>query len=187
MFDRLCVRLTALRRHRIAPLLKERLDYLAFLAEQGRSVNSLRSAASYLLVITDYLRLADCPGKSIRREEIEQMAARWAKRRSSKLARWCGGRTSRASFLWRATDWLQIMDRFEEKPTPISPLDEKIAAFADVMRSERAFSPTTTYGRCQFVRRFLDRLGNADGAFKDEKPKKPWSEDKGLMTFLQTL
>lgn len=104
MFDRLFIRPTALRRHCTGPLLKERLDYLAFLAEQGQSVKSLQFAASYLLVVTDYLRLTDCPGKTIRREEIEQKAARWAKRRSSKLARWCGGSTSRASFLWRATD-----------------------------------------------------------------------------------
>ena len=65
MFDRLVTRPTALRRHRTGPLLKERLAYLARLAEQGQSVKSLRNAASYLLVVAEYLHLADRPGEVI--------------------------------------------------------------------------------------------------------------------------
>jgi len=56
LFNRLFERRKALLRHTTAPLLKERLEYLQYWADNGAVENSLRRIAQYLLVVMDYLK-----------------------------------------------------------------------------------------------------------------------------------
>lgn len=166
MFERLFTRPTALARHRGGPLAQERLAYLAHVAEQGSSLVTLQSTAAYLVVVADYLRLASRPGEIIRHEEIERQASRWARRRSSKRDKRKGGSTSRGVFLWHATDWLKFLGRLKQRSVPVSPHAEFVAAFAEHMRCEQGLSSATIYGRCQFVRRFLNQLGATTGSLR---------------------
>ena len=55
LFNKIFERGHALRRHIKAPLLNERLKYLQYWADNGSSINNLRSIAQYLLIIMLYL------------------------------------------------------------------------------------------------------------------------------------
>ena len=74
MFDQFITRPFALARHRTGPLVEDRLAYLDHLAGQGMSRKALRECAHYLLVIDDYLCLADRPGETVSHDEIDQKA-----------------------------------------------------------------------------------------------------------------
>ena len=78
MFDALFNRPCAIARHRAGPLLEERLRYLAYLAELGMRRIDLQIMAHFLLVIAQFLGLANRPGEVISREEIGQKALLWA-------------------------------------------------------------------------------------------------------------
>jgi hypothetical protein len=78
MFHQLFRRPCAVRRHCAGPLLEERLRYLAYLADLGMRRNDLQSQAHILLVIAEFLDLAERPDEVISREEILQKSDLWA-------------------------------------------------------------------------------------------------------------
>ena len=80
MFEQLFQRPYTVVRHQDGPLAEERLRYLRHLAEQGMCRRYLKVVASRLLIIIDYLRLANRPTADIDLTEIEQQASLWAKR-----------------------------------------------------------------------------------------------------------
>src|SRR5579862_1685115 len=167
MFEQFCKRPAALARHRDGPLVQERLAYLAHRAAQGMCIKSLHQAACYLLVVTDYLRLAYRPGEAIASDEIERQATRWAKRRSSQVMNRGGGRASRKVFRSQATNWLSFLRRLKPRTVSTSPHAGLISDFAQYMQQERGLSPETIRDRCRFVRRFLDQLGTPDGFLRE--------------------
>jgi hypothetical protein len=115
MFEQLFEQPHALARHRAGPLLEERLRYLTHRASQGLARKSLRVVAADLLTITDYLRLADCPGQVIPYTEIEEGATLWADR-PQKPTRAKGTKRIRQRFLWHATQWLEFLGRLHRQP-----------------------------------------------------------------------
>jgi len=154
MFDQLFTRSAARYRHWMGPLLEERLHYLIHLADEGLSPCTLRHTASFLLVVAARLRLAERPGEVIRRDEINRMAIRWAKRRPQ-TPRWKGGCNAKSHFRSYATKWLRFLGRLEQPSAPSSPYAATLAAYADYMLRERDFSPATIRGRCRLAEQFL--------------------------------
>jgi integrase/recombinase XerD len=158
MFDQLFKQPQALARQRAGPLTEERLRYLSHLAGQGMARSTLRDVAYYLLVVADFLRLAERPGEAIGHTEIEQKAALWA----SGLPKSPQGKErpySRTRFFWNATRWLEFLDRLQ-RPTPqLSPYADLIDAFVEYMHRDRGLSPETIDLRCRTVQDFLHRLG----------------------------
>jgi len=118
----------------------------------------LRALAASLLGITDYLRLGGRPENLITPAEIEAQATRWANKHKPPSPGTKRSHTSRARFISRATHWLQFLGRWQAPIAPPRPHANRIAAFADYMRSERGLSPCTITGRCQAVQEFLERL-----------------------------
>jgi site-specific recombinase XerD len=152
MFERLFTRAPTLARHRAGPLLEERLAFLSYRAERGYSAHTLRCDAARLLVIANSLGLANRPGESFTREEINRKAS------------------TRCAFRSLATAWLQFLGRFQQEPATASPFTEKLKAFADFMEHERGLSPATIRGRCWFIPRFLDRLSITGSSFQAITP-----------------
>jgi integrase/recombinase XerD len=150
MFDQLFERPQALARHRVGPLLEERLIFLAHLAGRGLSRRTLQLTADELLVIARSLGLASRPGEAISRDEIKQKVIN--------------------RLFWTARRWLHFLGRLQQQPALTSPYAKKIKAFADYMEQERGLSPATIRGRCWFVPRFLNRLGAADGSLREVTP-----------------
>jgi site-specific recombinase XerD len=64
------------RRHRSAPLLKEREEYLSHLLQIGRDANYVRTIAAYLIHVVHIMKLTSL--RSITLAEIEEAGARWA-------------------------------------------------------------------------------------------------------------
>ena len=143
MFDQLFVCSRALARHRGAPMLEERLAYLALHAEGGRSKTGLRRIAQHLRSIVKLSGLGRRPVEIIRHDEIERKI------------------TAKGGMRFTATQWLRFLGRLEERPSAVSPYAAKIKAFADYMEHERGFTPSTIRVRCWVVPRFLDQLDSA--------------------------
>lgn len=166
MFERLFTRPWILSRHRDGPAAEERRRFLHHLADQGLSTTSLLRTAAYLLVIARALRVADRPDKTIRLEEVERQALRWATRPGAVRNRQ-PGHSSRGRFLGHAIRWLRFLGRLVPPAAPANPFAARVAAFADYMRSERGLSPSTIRNRCWIVQGCLDRLDLSDGCLRD--------------------
>jgi len=164
VFDRLFEHPHALARHKAGPRVEERLRYLGHLAEQGKARKTLLGVAPYLLVVADYLRLADRPGEAISAAEIEEKATLWADR-LPKPSDGTPRLLSRACFLRNATDWLQFMGRLQWPALVPSPYADRIDDFADYMHRERGLSPLTIDYRRWAIQDFLCRLGTPPQAF----------------------
>jgi integrase/recombinase XerD len=160
MFEQLFERSKALARQRSGPLAEERRRYLAHLAGQGMTRNTLRVIACYLLGVARYLCLAERPDVVISSAEIEQAAVRWARRPLKSPAR-KGTAWARTRFCWHATSWLQFLGRLQPPPARPRPYADQLAAFADFMSREQAFAPRTIRFRCQSLEGFLGQLSAA--------------------------
>jgi integrase/recombinase XerD len=157
MFERLFQRPFALNPHLNGPLVEERRRFLCHRADQGIGRNGLRVLAYYLLACAHSLRLGDRPGEVIPYAEVEEQATLWANR-PSRPHDTPQRRSSRGEFLRHACAWLRFLGRLQPPATPRSPFADQIATFADFLLRDKGLSPWTVRGRCDLVRRFLDRL-----------------------------
>jgi integrase/recombinase XerD len=146
MFEQLFACPRAQARHRTAPMLEERLAYLAHLVDGGRGRKGLRLAARQLLSIVKTLRLARRPDEAIRVREIEQKVP------------------AKDGMRHVAMQWLGLLNRLEQPRAATGPYTAELTAFVDYMNRERGFTPATVRNRCWIVPRFLERLDNADGS-----------------------
>jgi hypothetical protein len=105
MFNQLFFRSEALTRQLSAPLVDERRQYLAHCAAQGMSKCTLRLKARLLLLIAEYLRLAERPNDAISIVEIEKAARRWS--RHNRLSPESShAKRSREYFIAQGAGWL---------------------------------------------------------------------------------
>ena len=140
MFDQLYTSPAAVARHRSGPLLKERLAFLAHLAEQGYARKGLRERAQGLLAIAQMRGLTGRPRKVVTLNEVKRETA------------------NRRCLYRLAVQWLQFMGRLQQPPASLTPWAKKIKAFADYMEHEVEMSPVTIYHHCSRVRRFFEQL-----------------------------
>lgn len=146
MFDQLYTSPAAVARHRSGPLLKERLAFLAHLAEQGYTRKSSRDRAQGLLAIARMRGLTSRPRKVVTFNEVKR-------------------ETANRRYLYRlAVQWLQFMGRLQQPPASLTPWAKEIKAFAHYMEHEAELSPVTIYHRCRWVRDFFERLRIKSGS-----------------------
>ena len=137
MLHQLFKRPYTLKKHTNAPLLNERLKYLQYWHERGRSLNTLKSLAQYLLRIVDYLNLET--NSLITMQEIEQAANKWAQYQCNnpkKKADFSKG--GKARFTWYAKHWLRKLNRL------VLPPEEKIPLFNRIFERSHALQYHTT-------------------------------------------
>jgi hypothetical protein len=149
MFDQLFTRPCAVTRHRDGPLLEERIRYLAYLSELGMRRIDLQSMAHFLLVIAQFLRLAERPGEVISREEIWQKALLWAQHAGPRKVP--GSRRARTLFSRFAIAWLRYLGRLQPAPDTPVPFAGEVAAYAEYLRCERGLALTTIESRCSLA------------------------------------
>lgn len=75
MIERLSSRLSTQRRHRSAPLLKEREQYLTHLLKIGWTTHRVLEVATYLVHIVRMMELVSL--RRVEPAEIEQAGVRW--------------------------------------------------------------------------------------------------------------
>jgi site-specific recombinase XerD len=109
-----------LKKHLQAPLLKEREEYLQYLADQGYCRETVKNTAEYLLRIIQFLHLeAD---RIITIEAIESAAAAWARSPHHHPFKKKFSKSGGKKFVLVAIDWLKRMKRLAALPEEQVPL-----------------------------------------------------------------
>src|SRR5438876_7686411 len=128
MFERLFHYPGVLTRHREAPLLAERENFLQHCADQGMAQSTLTHVANELLIIVRRLDVSTAE-RPITRQQIEVAAERWA-RHQRRRGRCHGLRWSRERFTRTATAWLGFIGRLEVCEPKHSAGEEWLVTFA---------------------------------------------------------
>ena len=155
MFELLFTRPSTIARYRCAPLLNERLHYLAHCEQTGIGLATLRSIATHQLNLVGVLDLRDDDGLNARR--IAAGVRQWSlpeARRSQPL--------TRRRFFSHAERWLRFLGWLEEPRAVRHAHAREVTAFAARMSGERGWSDATIEGCCATVNRFfvwLDERG----------------------------
>jgi integrase/recombinase XerD len=130
----------ALTRHRTAPLLTEREQFLSHLLRQGTSRRRVRSIAAYLIHVVRILELSSL--RDVEFEEIEKAAGCWANYRGP-LRRKHAGKASAYCFTNVAKKWLRFHGRLIIARATPDPFSELISDFEERMRTAQELSPVT--------------------------------------------
>jgi len=159
MFEQLYRRGATLARHQDGPLAVERERFLRHLADdQQQHKCQLVIAANYLLIVAEWLRLAERDGELIGQEEIEEQAEQWSVRVTGRFRKGSRSDRARQRFTGFAIRWLSFMERFEAPRVPSTPYDDWLLEYEHFLRHERNLVESTIDARCRDVRRFLCRL-----------------------------
>ncbi|MGH9436317.1 MAG: tyrosine-type recombinase/integrase [Terriglobia bacterium] len=145
-----------LNRHREAPLLKEREEFLRYLQEQGTSRAALLSLSSELLHIIRLLRLDKM--RDVPLEEIRCAADRFVdEEQSNPRAR--SYRHTGTFFMYAAKKWLRFHGHLRVPTPPPVPFAEQLDQFARYMSEEQGLSPSSVNSHCSKTSMFLRWIG----------------------------
>ena len=140
MFNQIFRQPKVIKRYFDAPLLENRLSYLAHRAKQGSLQKTLCEIANFQLIIIKYLHLEE--NRTVTIEEIKSAALR---RAGNKMRR-CSYKDgfyflSKIRFIRHAINWLRFLGRIEiptQQPTFVG-----IAEFIDYLRKEKNLCENT--------------------------------------------
>src|ERR1700738_2067681 len=135
----------ALTRHRTAPLLREREQFLSHLLRQGTSRRRVRSIAAYLIQIVRLMELTSL--RDVGSDEIGKAAECWASYRGPDRRR-KAGKTAASCFSGVAKKWFRFHGRLTSSRVSENPGSELVRDFTEYMRSTQGLSPDTirSYG-----------------------------------------
>jgi integrase/recombinase XerD len=149
MLESLFTRPSAIARYRSAPLLKERLRYLAHCAQIGIKLETLRKIAFNQLNLVRALDLQD-GDDDLKRRKIEAWYRRW----SSPEDRASRPRARRRLFR-HAERWSRFLGWLDGPKVACHAHIREVAAFAAHMSGERGWSDATIKDCCRTVNRFF--------------------------------
>ena len=152
MFDKLFNCPEAVAQHQSAPLIEHRVRYLCHCQEVGSPRGTLRRKANELLVIIDQMNLQ--AERSIRLEDIEAAANRWAYRQPSHYKLRDPEKTRRR-FVRVAKRWLAFLGWLQRPRAP--EYQNFIDEFATYMEREKGLSTLTVRSECGHIRQFFSR------------------------------
>jgi N-6 DNA methylase len=125
-------------RHKNAPLLKEREQFLAHCHQQGTSHKALHNMAPELISVIRLLRMEELREVSL--DEIKQAAEEWAEeQRSNPKAR--SYAKSAAYFVYVAKKWLRFHGKLRMPCPPRARFADELDDFAEFMATEQGLSP----------------------------------------------
>jgi integrase/recombinase XerD len=154
MFELIFTRPSAIVRYRSAPLLKERLHYLAHCEQIGIKLETLRKIASHQLKLVYILDLQD---DDLNLRKIEVRFRQWS------LPEECKSRPrARRRFFNHAERWMRFLGWLEEPEVMSHAHTHEVTTFAARMSSEKGWSDATIEGCRRTVNCFffwLDERG----------------------------
>lgn len=127
-------------RHRNAPLLKERDQYLTHLLGKGHSAYRVRGDAAFLIHIIRVMKLSTM--RKVKLEEIIAAGKRWPSYRET-LRKNGQSQTTASNFVRVAKAWLSYYGCLVVPPRPTGPFDSQIVEFRSFLKSERRLSTRT--------------------------------------------
>jgi len=113
-----------LNKHLEAPLLKEREEYLEYLAGKGLYRETLKITAEYLLRIVEFLHLEKERLVSI--EDIEKASSEWAKSKHHHPMKKNFSKSGGKKFILLSIDWLKRINRLGSLPEEQIPLFNRL-------------------------------------------------------------
>lgn len=144
-------------RHREAPLLREREQYLAHLAQQGTSLQRIKTIAATLLQIIRVMELSSF--RSVDAAEILSAGHRWAE--DTEFHRTVGaGKGSGPHFARIATNWFRFHGQLVLPPDPVGQFDALAADFIFTLQITRGLSSATVIGYGWRIEKFLSWLSS---------------------------
>lgn len=155
MFDILFSRPFTIAKYRSAPLLKERLDYLAHCEHVGIKPDTLQKIAAHQLNIMRILDLQDGDGSDL--HSIEGLVRRWSvlvdcKPPSKDFRR----------FVCHAERWMYFMGWLNRPDTVMHSHSREVSTFVQRMDSEHGWAKATIEGHRRTIDRFfvwIDKAG----------------------------
>lgn len=151
-----------LKRHILAPLLKERLLFLQHYKNSGVVKSTLQRAAEQLLRIMEQLKFYELRKVTI--EEIIQTAIDWDNRNNYKTSR------ERNRFIFYASSWLDMIGCLVKQNKKTILFESYIQQYINYMREEKGLLEQTIKFRTLFLRNFLEILENKTHLFKKITP-----------------
>jgi integrase/recombinase XerD len=127
-------------RHRTAPLLKERDQYLTHLLRKGFTAYRVRGDAAFLIHIIRVMKLTTM--RNVELEEIIKAGKRWANYKGP-LRKGGKPQTTPENFVRVAKGWLNYCGCLVLPPAPIWPFDRQIMEFKAFLKFERRLSSRT--------------------------------------------
>lgn len=141
-------------RHRAAPLLRERDEYLAHLLEKGLEPARVRCVAAFLVHIVQLLALDRL--REVEQREIEDASNRWVQYRSPQRRKTgVGAGATPKNFARIAKAWLNFHGCLTLPATSAPDFDLLIDAFRDTLTSKRGLSPATVLSYTRRAQDFL--------------------------------
>ena len=148
MFENLYTAPKTIERHRSAPLLQERLDYLRHYAEAGARPGTLRGVAGDQITLIGLLDLRQ--GDRVTAAEVKDAVGQSG-----------SGPAKRRNLLGRSVRWLRFAGMLEEEVEEEAPRHahtKEIGIYEAWMRDERGWSENTIGDYLFTANRFFDRL-----------------------------
>jgi len=141
-------------RHRAAPLLRERDEYLTHLLEMGLEPARVRCVAAFLIHIVHLLALDRL--REVEQHEIEEASNRWIEYRSPQRRKTgVGAGVTPKNFVRIAKAWLNFHGCLTLPSTSAPEFDLLIDDFRDMLTSKRGLSPNTVRSYATRIENFL--------------------------------
>jgi integrase/recombinase XerD len=139
------------RRHRTAPLLEEREQYLTHLLQIGWDADRVRAVAGYLVRIVHVMGLTSL--RSVEPTEIEEAGVRWADNKGPERI---GKRpdTSPRIFTLTARQWLRFHGALIVPTVPPGRFDAQLVEFRRALES-RGLAAITIRSYINRIQKFL--------------------------------
>lgn len=164
LFNLIFKKRQALQRHVNAPLLKERLMYLQYWADNGATNGGLRRIAQYLLVIMNELNFYQL--RIVTVGDIEKAADCWAKNEKISKRKGSYSRAAKARFISDASGWFGMLGCLE-KPVKHIPFEDLLAQYVTYMREEQNLSENTIKSRIFQLQDFLTEISKECKSFNE--------------------
>lgn len=155
----------AAHRHRLAPLLREREEFLTHLQRRGTGRTILSVYAATLNQIVRFLKLKRL--RRVRVTEIEFAARHWANYRGKHRCH-PAGPWSEPYFVWLAKRWLKFHGKLVFHSRKL-PFGKELSEYVASMRSEGRIASASVQSRIGYARRFLCWFGR-------QRPRRQLSE-----------
>ena len=140
MIESILEKPSAVSRHKQAPLLREREQFLAHCQQQGTSRKALRNMAAELIAVIRLLRMEEL--REVDLEEIKQAANKWAiEQRGNPRAKTYGA--SVRYFAQVAKRWLRYHGHLKTQSPPPQPFSEQLDDFIRYITEEKGLSPAS--------------------------------------------
>jgi integrase/recombinase XerD len=144
-------------RHKEAPLLKEREQFLVHCQQQGTSYKALQNMASELLAVIRLLQMEEL--RELGLGEIKHAAKAWAEQqRSNPRAR--SYANSAGYFMFVAKKWLRFQGKLKIPSRPRARFADELDDFVSFMATEQGLSPNSIRSHRWKTSKFLEWFTN---------------------------